>query len=63
MTKIIPLIEYKPIADYTVLDTIISTENALNISEEYRQIINTMKGNPYAWAKVIRGGSESVIFS
>ena len=49
LIKIIPLIEYKPIADYTVLDTVISTENALNISEEYRQIINTMKGNALRW--------------
>ncbi|MFX1591951.1 MAG: hypothetical protein ACFFCL_04585 [Promethearchaeota archaeon] len=49
LVTIIPLIEYKPIADYTVLDTIISTENAINISEEYRQIINTMKGNALRW--------------
>jgi len=49
LIKIIPLIEYKPITDYTVLDTIISTEDALNISEEYRQIINTMKGNALRW--------------
>ncbi|MFX0023114.1 MAG: hypothetical protein ACFE9S_12375 [Candidatus Hermodarchaeota archaeon] len=46
---IIPLIEYKPIVDYTVLDASISTENALAISEEYRQIINTMKGNALRW--------------
>ncbi|MFW9900046.1 MAG: hypothetical protein ACFFDY_02015 [Candidatus Thorarchaeota archaeon] len=49
LIKIIPLIEYKPITDYTVLDTIISTEDALNISEGYRQIINTMKGNALRW--------------
>ncbi|MFW9971642.1 MAG: hypothetical protein ACFFDF_15710, partial [Candidatus Odinarchaeota archaeon] len=49
LLKIIPLIEYNPIADYTVLDTTISTEHALDISEEYRQIINTMKGNSYRW--------------
>lgn len=49
LIKIIPLIEYKPIADYTVLDSSISTEIALNISEEYRQIINTMKGNALRW--------------
>ncbi|UCD01576.1 MAG: hypothetical protein JSV23_00695 [Promethearchaeota archaeon] len=49
LIKIIPLIEYKPIAEYTVLDTSISTENALNISEEYRQVINTMKGNAQRW--------------
>ncbi|UCC18763.1 MAG: hypothetical protein JSV62_11730 [Promethearchaeota archaeon] len=49
LIRIIPLIDYKPIADYTVLDTVISTENALNISEGYRQIINTMKGNALRW--------------
>ncbi len=49
LLTIIPLIEYKPIADYTVLDASISTENALGISEEYRQIINTMKGNALRW--------------
>ncbi len=49
LLKIIQLIEYKPIMEYTVLDTNISTENALNISEEYRQIINTMKGNSFRW--------------
>ena len=32
-----------------MLDTIISTEDALNISEEYRQLINTMKGNALRW--------------
>ncbi|MCK4369867.1 MAG: hypothetical protein KAW03_02260, partial [Candidatus Lokiarchaeota archaeon] len=49
LIKFIPLIEYKPIVDYTVLDSSISTENALNISEEYRQIINAMKGNALRW--------------
>jgi hypothetical protein len=49
LIKIIPFIDYKPIADYTVLDSIITTENALNISEGYRQIINTMKGNALRW--------------
>lgn len=49
LIKFIPLIEYKPIVDYTVLDSSISTENALNISEDYRQIIKTMKGNALRW--------------
>jgi hypothetical protein len=49
LLTIIPLVEYKPIAEYTVLDTLISTENALNIAEEYRQVINTMKGNSLRW--------------
>lgn len=49
LTTIIPLIDYKPIIDYTVLDHSITTENALTISENYRNIINTMKGNAYRW--------------
>jgi len=49
LIMIIPLIEYKPIIDYTVLDHRITTEIALNISEDYRNIINTMKGNAFRW--------------
>jgi hypothetical protein len=49
LTKIIPLIDYKPIIDYTVLDHNITTENALTIAENYRNIINTMKGNAFRW--------------
>jgi len=49
LIKLIPLIEYKPIVDYTVLDTSISTENALNIAENYREIIKAMKGNALRW--------------
>ncbi|MFW9876076.1 MAG: hypothetical protein ACFFG0_23480 [Candidatus Thorarchaeota archaeon] len=46
---IIPLMEHKPIIDYTVLDHSITTEIALNISEYYRNIINIMKGNAFRW--------------
>lgn len=49
LIMIIPLIEYKPIIDYTVLDHNITTEIALNISEDYRNIINAMKGNAFRW--------------
>ena len=49
LIKLIPLIQYKPIIDFTVLDARISTEKALNISERYRQIINSMKGNALRW--------------
>ncbi|MFX0080762.1 MAG: hypothetical protein ACFE94_03320 [Candidatus Hodarchaeota archaeon] len=49
LITIIPLIEYKPIIDYTVLDHSITTDNALNISENYRNIIDIMKGNAYRW--------------
>lgn len=49
LIMIIPLIEYKPIIDYTVLDHNITTDIALNIAENYRNIINTMKGNAFRW--------------
>ena len=49
LIKMIPLVEYKPIIDYTVLDQNISTEIAINIAESYRKTINTMKGNGFRW--------------
>ena len=49
LIELIPLIEYKPIIDFTVLDHNITTDNGLTISEYYREIINTMKGNAYRW--------------
>ncbi|KKK44124.1 hypothetical protein LCGC14_0468270 [marine sediment metagenome] len=49
LIKMIPLVEYKPIIDYTVLDQNISTEIAINIAESYRETINTMKGNGFRW--------------
>ncbi len=53
LMAIIPLIEYKPIVDYTVLDHSINTEMALTIAENFREIINTMKGNAYRWKSQI----------
>ena len=49
LSKLIPLLDYLPIREYVPLDTSISTELALDISEDYRNIINTMKGNSYRW--------------
>lgn len=49
LISITPLVEYKPIIDYTVLDHSITTEMALNIAENYRDIVNIMKGNAYRW--------------
>ncbi|MHA1147060.1 MAG: hypothetical protein ACTSR8_02335 [Promethearchaeota archaeon] len=47
--KLIPLLENKPIADYMQLDASLTTEQALNISEQYRQVIETMNGNALRW--------------
>ncbi len=52
LMKIIPLIKNLPIADYIVLDTSLSTEKALKISERYRNLIDEMKGNGLRWETV-----------
>ena len=47
--KIIPYLDYLPITDYSPLDTSITTEDALDLSEKYRNTIDTMKGNAFRW--------------
>ncbi|MFX1340245.1 MAG: hypothetical protein ACFFDK_16660 [Promethearchaeota archaeon] len=47
--KIIPYLDYLPITNYSPLDTSISTEEALDLSEKYRNTIDTMKGNAFRW--------------
>ncbi|MBD3254280.1 MAG: hypothetical protein GF383_04265 [Candidatus Lokiarchaeota archaeon] len=53
LLRLIPKIEYKPINNYSPLDTIINTDKALDISEEYRNCIDTMKGNAQRWKSQI----------
>jgi len=50
--KLLPYLENQPIVDYMVLDTPLSTERALNISEQYRKVIEEMKGNALRWDTV-----------
>ena len=45
-------LENKPILDYMVLDTPLSTEAALDLSEQYRKVIDEMKGNGLRWETV-----------
>jgi len=52
--KLIPQLEYLPITKYVPLDQSISTEEALDISEEYRNMIKAMKGNSYRWKTQIK---------
>ena len=47
--KIIPYLDYLPITNYSPLDTSINTEEALDLSEKYRNTIDTMKGNAFRW--------------
>jgi len=49
LLKIIPNLDYLPITEYSPLDTSLTTENALDIAEKYRNTIDTMKGNAFRW--------------
>ena len=53
LSMLLNLIEYKPIADYMPLETSFSTEKALDIAENYRNMINYMKGNALRWDNII----------
>ncbi|MFW9947171.1 MAG: hypothetical protein ACFFDX_10115, partial [Candidatus Odinarchaeota archaeon] len=46
---LINLLEYKPVSEYMPLDYGLSTDEALNVAEKYRNIIDYMKGNAYRW--------------
>jgi hypothetical protein len=52
LMKLLPFLENQPILDYMVLDTPLSTEGALDISEQYRKVIDEMKGNGLRWETV-----------
>lgn len=49
LVKLINLVEYKPVSEYMPLDYGLSTDEALNVAEKYRNIIDYMKGNAYRW--------------
>ena len=49
LIKLIPLIEYSPISEYMPLDTGLSTEEALNVADKYRKMIDYMRGNARRW--------------
>jgi hypothetical protein len=52
LMTLLPYLENQPILDYMVLDTSLSTEGALDISEQYRKVIEEMKGNGLRWETV-----------
>ncbi|TFG03914.1 MAG: hypothetical protein EU539_11840 [Promethearchaeota archaeon] len=54
LIKLIPHIDYLPITEYAPLDTGLTTENALDLSEQYRNTIETMKGNSLRWKTQIQ---------
>ena len=53
LSVLLNLIEYKPIAEYMPLETSFSTEKALDMAENYRNMINYMKGNALRWNSLI----------
>ncbi len=50
---LIPHLEYKPIKNFGQLDTGLSTEKALDISEGYRGTIEKLRGNALRWKEEI----------
>jgi len=49
LAKLLPLIEFKTVADYMPLETNFTTEQALEIADTYRNTIDYMKGNALRW--------------
>jgi len=49
LVQLINLVEYKPVSAYMPLDYGLTTEEALNVADKYRNIVDYMKGNAYRW--------------
>ncbi len=49
LLKLIPLLDYQPITGYVPLDSNLGTDLALDVAEDYRKTIGTMKGNATRW--------------
>ena len=60
LMELIPYIEMNPIKDYEQLDTDLTTEIALDISEKFRNTIQEMKGNALRWENLTELISEKV---
>jgi hypothetical protein len=60
LSILIPKLEYLPIGDYMPLDASLTTDQALDIAEQYRGIIDTLKGNAYRWESQIELIKEKI---
>ncbi|MFX1446978.1 MAG: hypothetical protein ACFFCG_02440 [Promethearchaeota archaeon] len=60
LMKLLPFTEYKPVADYMPLETNFTTEQALEIADKYRNLIDYMKGNALRWNTQIELISKEV---
>ncbi len=49
LVKLLPLTEFKSVAEYMPLETNFTTEQALEIADTYRNTIDYMKGNALRW--------------
>jgi len=49
LVKLLPLIEFKSVAEYMPLETSFTTDQALEIANTYRKTIDYMKGNALRW--------------
>lgn len=58
--KLLPFTEYKPVADYMPLEANFTTEQALEIADKYRNLIDYMKGNALRWNTQIELISKEV---
>lgn len=52
--RILPYLTSSPINEYAVLDTLLTTEQALNFAEKYRNIMDLLKGNSLRWQNMIK---------
>lgn len=60
LSLLIPKLEYLPIGDYMPLDAGLTTDQALDISEKYRNVIDTLKGNAFRWESQIELIKEKI---
>ncbi len=49
LLKLIPGVQNKPVSDYMPLDSGLLTDEALDISEKYRNSVETIRGNALRW--------------
>ena len=60
LSVLLPNINYQSIKDFSQLDSILTTETALDIAEKFRSTINTMKGNASRWKAQVSFISENI---
>jgi len=54
LKRILPNLETVPISDYALLDTLLTTDQALDLAEKYRNTVELLKGNSLRWQGIIK---------